>query len=366
MKRWTKLAGAAICILAASVSPAFAQGAVDMPPASAGEVAPSAEITLRGVLTYTDLEGGFYSVDGYMLRGESSVFRPLIGKVVLVRGTLFDGMSFQMVKTVDVTDIQVDPDQSVSNNPGNLPVLTPVPDGMGLIAVEPSRPAPAAIAIDGREIAFDQGPLVSEETLMVPLRFLVEAAGGEVEWDGAQCQVTARMPDRVVTFEIGNRSAEVNRGGRETVKIDMAKSPVLANDRTLVSADTLTNVLGFMERRAPEVGQEGAESRMMELVVPIPGPVEEIRSTLTGTVKEVEVGESTRILVEGGPMASGEPSLTWVSISNETAIFVEEDGEKVGGSITDLAVGQTIEAEVGAVLMSYPARAGATSVTIKK
>ncbi|MGB4482459.1 MAG: DUF3221 domain-containing protein, partial [bacterium] len=77
---------------------------------------------------------------------------------------------------------------------------------------------------------------------------------------------------------------------------------------------------------------------------------------------EIVAGER-KILVEGGPMASGEPSLTWVTLFEDTEITRGEGGEKV--TPADLAVGQEVEVLVsGAILMSYPARAGAAAVVI--
>lgn len=366
MKRWVRIFAAAACILAACVSPAFAEGEAGTPPESAGGTAmPVPEMTIRGVLMHMDLEGGFYAVDGWMLQGEPSRFEPLLGKVVVVTGTPFEGVSIHMVRSLVVTNIAVDPDQSVSSGPDAKSALLPVLDARDLVPVEPSRPSPAAIAVEGKELAFDQGPLVSEGTLMVPLRMVVESAGGTVEWDEGPRRVSVRMPNRVALIEIGNDSAEVLVEGY-AAKVRMARAPILAGGRTLVSADAVSYVLGLVERE--RLSADGGQGALMDLVLPAPLPVEDLKTTLIGTIKEVEAGEAgTRILVEGPAMASGEPSLTWVTIAADTKIAIEEDGETVDAGASALASGQVVEVEVrGAIAMSYPALAGAASVLIKK
>jgi hypothetical protein len=358
MKHWMRIAGAAICLVLATSSLVFAEGGAPPSPLPAdAQVIYAREITLRGVLTYMDLEGGFYSVDGWMLRGDEEAFKPNLGKVVIVTGTIDESPSIQMVKAIIVSGFEVDPDQSL---PLETPSgILPVPD-----AIDASRPAPERIAVDGSPVDFDQGPLVSEGFLMVPLRFLAEAGGGEVEWDGANQRVTVRMRDRVVLFQIGGIEAQIVDKGTRAYAVPMAKAPVLVEGRTLVSADALS-LLGFVERTAPE--DLHAPGELMDLTVPVPPPVEELKSILTGVIKEVETGDKVRILVEGGPMSSGEPSLTWVTIGSDTKISVEEDGRVVDAGISDLAEGQTVEVEVsGAIAMSYPALAGAASVVIKK
>jgi hypothetical protein len=360
MKHWMRIAALAICLAIMAASPVFAEsGSAQLPTPIDAEVIYARELTLRGVLTYTDLEGGFYSVDGWMLRGDEELeelFKANLGKVVIVTGTVDEGPSIYMVKAIIVSGFEVDPDQSLPDKP--IFEVFPVPD-----RIAASRPAPGSIAVDGKVVEFDQGPVVSEGLLMVPLRFLAEAGGGIVEWDGANQRVTVRMHDRVVLFQIGNLEAEIVDTSMR-LSVSMAKAPVLVEGRTLVSADALS-ILGFVETDAVEDGHGTGD--LMDLTLPVPPPVEDIKSMLSGVIKEVETGDKVRILVEGGPMSSGEPSLTWVTIGPETKISIEEDGRLVDADVSALAVGQTVEVEVdGAIAMSYPALAGASSVVIKK
>ncbi|HHY44536.1 MAG TPA: copper amine oxidase N-terminal domain-containing protein [Firmicutes bacterium] len=360
MKHWMRIAGAAISLTIATASPVLAEsGAPDVlaPTAPAeAQVIYARELTLRGVLTYVDLEGGFYSVDGWRLQGDEEQFKPNLGKVVIVTGSVDESPSIYMVKAIIVSSFEVDPDQTLPDKPALE--IPPVPDRISV-----SRAVPGKIAVDGNPVGFDQGPIVSEGILMVPLRFLVEAAGGVVEWDGANQKAITRMPGRIVVFQIGNTAAELVDTGM-SITTPMAAAPQLVGGRTLVSADALS-LLGFAERTAVE-GQPATDD-VLDLTLPVPPPVEDISSTLTGVIKEMESGEKVRILVEGGPMASGEPSLTWVTIDPDTKISVEENGQLTDADISALAVGQTVEVVTdGAIAMSYPALAGAAAVVIKK
>lgn len=110
---------------------------------------------------------------------------------------------------------------------------------------------PDAITVDGKLVELDQGPVHQENNLYVPLRFLVEAAGGEVTWDGATQSVSVSLPDRSATFIIGQDEAEMNQRGVMYIQrnmLQMAGPVLLMNGRTMVTPDALFNVLGFAER----------------------------------------------------------------------------------------------------------------------
>jgi hypothetical protein len=86
---------------------------------------------------------------------------------------------------------------------------------------------------------------------------------------------------------------------------------------------------------------------------------------LAGSIVQVEDGEQTRILLQGGPMSSGEPMLIWLTIDEDTAITWAESGEEA--TAADLAVDQAVEAELsGPVMESYPCQGVATKITITK
>jgi hypothetical protein len=337
MIRWKQTTGSALMLLVMTVTPAWAAtNAVTSMPSEA--VVHQAELSVTGKLTYVELEGGYYSVNGWALKGEDADFQALIGQEVTVTGVPFDGMSIQMVKTLTVDSIQA--------------LLQPV---------KANRALPAAVTVAGRTVAFDQRPVVIDGTLMVPLRFVVESAGGTVSWDGATQAVTVDLPDRVTMFWIGNGSAELNQKGVFYIQrnlLKLSKAPVEQNGRTLIPADALTSILGFEEQAGSAATLALVASANSVAAAPVDRNEE---WTITGTIKQIEQGERTRILVEGAPMANGEGSLTWLAISAETKITLSD----AAGTASDLAVGQkVVVTPTGPLLMSYPAQGGAASIQV--
>ena len=105
----------------------------------------------------------------------------------------------------------------------------------------------------------------------------------------------------------------------------MAQPPQIVDDRTLISADALTTVLGLRQIEA----EEGVMSLMRgrggrpDLPGGVPRPRRRgcRRTWSVGRISQVEDG---RILLEGPLMSNGEPMLIWLTVSDETAITVGE------------------------------------------
>lgn len=110
---------------------------------------------------------------------------------------------------------------------------------------------PKLITVFGKSLSFDQQPLLQGEDLLVPLRFVVEAADGKVAWDGETQTITVTMPDRTATFVVGQDQAEMNEKGVFYIQRNLIKltQPVsIVEGRTMISADALSSVLGLVER----------------------------------------------------------------------------------------------------------------------
>ena len=95
-----------------------------------------------------------------------------------------------------------------------------IPAGTGTLDV------PAQI-IDGRTV--------------VPLRFLGEALGAEIEWDGVNRQITYIAGDRRIVLTVGQKTV---LAGDRTVEIDTA--PLIIRDRTMVPVRFVSQWLGAM------------------------------------------------------------------------------------------------------------------------
>ena len=67
-----------------------------------------------------------------------------------------------------------------------------------------------SVYLDGRPLAFDVPPQIINDRTMVPLRAVFEAFGAAVEWDGATQAVTGTKGDTVVVLTIGSTSPSIN------------------------------------------------------------------------------------------------------------------------------------------------------------
>lgn len=110
---------------------------------------------------------------------------------------------------------------------------------------------PARITVLAKELQLDQAPVITDASLYVPLRAIVEAAGGTVKWDGVTQTVSVDLPDRTATFVIGQDEAEMNQRGVFYIQrnmIKMAAAVQLIGGRTMVPVDALWNIIGLEER----------------------------------------------------------------------------------------------------------------------
>ena len=96
----------------------------------------------------------------------------------------------------------------------------------------------AVIVIDER-VEFDRAPLVEEEVLYIPLRFVAEKLGATVAWDGETQSVFVSVDGILSSLQIGNGKIFSNGDSYE-----MAKAPVLVESRTLVTSDIIERMLG--------------------------------------------------------------------------------------------------------------------------
>lgn len=339
MKHWKQTAALSALLVAAAAIPATAAD-LDTPV----EAVPIKEpaklfMNLTGPVEWVDLEGGFWAVGGVRLVGDFD-FAKYEGQTVVVNGTEFTGMSYQMVPAIVVSSIQP---------AGETPLQTPV---------SATTPLPKAILVNGQPTDASLGdPVVTEKgILMVPVRSIVEAAGGTVTWIGETQEIRVRMPDRTAVFQIGSPEAEMNEDGVYYFvrnMINMAAAPQLINGRTMISADAITSILGLTQVKA----EEGILSLVSGQVVDLTPP-DAAQDVVVGTIEAVEEG---RILVMGGPMSNGEPMRVWLTLKDETQITVNGNP----GTQADLTPGaQVLVKLAGPILESYPAQGGAASIDV--
>lgn len=93
--------------------------------------------------------------------------------------------------------------------------------------------------VNGEAITIDAAPYLEGSTTMLPFKFIGDALGAAVKWEGDSKIVTFVQGDDVIALQIGSKIAMVNG---ETVQLDVA--PVISNNRTFVPLRFVSTQLG--------------------------------------------------------------------------------------------------------------------------
>jgi hypothetical protein len=133
-------------------------------------------------------------------------------------------------------------------------VLAAAPAG-DKISANPVRnyPGPETITVNGKSVTFDQGPVMVDGTLMVPLRAIIEAAGGDVQWEMETQTARVHLGPLFSSFTLGRDAAELRKVGVFYIKpnmIQMQHATTMVESRMLIAADALTTILGFTVKPA--------------------------------------------------------------------------------------------------------------------
>jgi len=140
--------------------------------------------------------------------------------------------------------------------------------------------------VDGVTCEVDPGrgtaPLLIDNRTLIPIRALVEALGGTVEWDADSQKITLDANGHIVEMWVGEKAIIVDEEGK-----DMDVAPVVINDRTMVPVRFATENLGFF------VGWDEATSAITVATDPIEDapilPIED-ENAATGTETAVASG----------------------------------------------------------------------------
>lgn len=88
------------------------------------------------------------------------------------------------------------------------------------------------MTINGAEKNIDENgtvPVIDNDRTLVPIRAIIEAMGGDVQWDGETNTAVLTLGDDVITLTIGSETAFLNE---EKHTLDVA--PKIINDRTML------------------------------------------------------------------------------------------------------------------------------------
>ena len=96
------------------------------------------------------------------------------------------------------------------------------------------------IEFNGNILGFDVPPIIEDGSTLVPMRFLFEQMGADVEWDGKTQTATATIDNKAVTFSIDNVNARINN---KPAKMDVPAR--LVNGKTMVPLRFLSENMGY-------------------------------------------------------------------------------------------------------------------------
>jgi len=100
---------------------------------------------------------------------------------------------------------------------------------------------PIRVVVNGTKINFpDAEPFIDENSrTQVPIRFVGEALGANVSWDGNTKKVTITLNGKKVVLQIGNKNYEVNGQQKQ-----MDTVALLKESRTFVPVRFVSEALG--------------------------------------------------------------------------------------------------------------------------
>lgn len=219
-RKWIKTTAATMALLAIMGSSARASESSPAEQPAITEAVPiRAElVTLEGQITES---AAAYLLDGWTLVGDVSLFARLKGQQVWVLGTNQEGQGAGKL-TVDRIERKL----------------------------FMNRQLPQKLSVNGKAPVMDQAPYMHKGTLMLPLRALVEAAGGKIEWNQETWTAYVLMADRTAYITVGESKAQMHLHAalyREKNYVTMDQSVVLQNGRMFISADAVSSVLGLVE-----------------------------------------------------------------------------------------------------------------------
>ncbi len=98
------------------------------------------------------------------------------------------------------------------------------------------------LLVDGKDITSLSSPMIVNDRTLVPVRFVAEELGADVQWDGEAYTVTITKGSRVIFLTIGSQLVEYDNG-TSCIVSDVA--PMIINDRTYVPIRLISNAFGI-------------------------------------------------------------------------------------------------------------------------
>ena len=102
--------------------------------------------------------------------------------------------------------------------------------------------SPIKLIVDGKDITALSSPIIEQDRVLVPIRFISEELGATVIWNNENRTVFVEKEDSSVLLRIGSHLVEYNNG----MDYDLSDvAPKIFNDRTYVPLRLISNALGI-------------------------------------------------------------------------------------------------------------------------
>ena len=94
------------------------------------------------------------------------------------------------------------------------------------------------VTVDGKNVEFDQPPVIENDRTLVPMRAIFEALGAQVEWDEESRTVTSVRDSHSVSLTI---DSDIMTSGDEEIKLDVPAK--IINDRTMIPVRAVSEAM---------------------------------------------------------------------------------------------------------------------------
>jgi ankyrin repeat protein len=96
-----------------------------------------------------------------------------------------------------------------------------------------------SVFIDDKKLIFDRPPIMVNNRVLVPVRSVIEALGGQAEWNAENQEVTLKRTVQEIHLQIGSKTAT-----SKTRSYQLDQEPILFQDRTMVPVRFISETLG--------------------------------------------------------------------------------------------------------------------------
>lgn len=96
-----------------------------------------------------------------------------------------------------------------------------------------------AVYLNGKQLEFDQSPIIRNDSTLVPFRKIFEELDMTVQWDNTEKRVTAQDEETIISLVIDSPIMYVN--GKS---VELLTPPVIMNNRTLVPLRAISEAAG--------------------------------------------------------------------------------------------------------------------------